>query len=113
KFRAHSNTRESSATSPCRVQKLNSTCRTLFRRLKEMGQHRGWPILKKENILNLKQVIRVAVCAAIIGLCVAGAELFPAHSLAEQETRKSTAVAYQHESCPVERMAGFSSLHQL
>ena len=64
-------------------------------------------------MLNLKQVMQVAACAAIIALGVGGAGLLASELAAEREALGSPAVAYQHESCPVKRMAAVSSLHQL
>ena len=66
---------------------------------------------QEERILNLKQVMRIAVCAAIIALCAAG--LFSTESVAEQRTLKSSAVTNQYESSPVKWMTGLIILHQL
>jgi hypothetical protein len=66
---------------------------------------------KKENILNVKQVIRVAVCAAIVALSVASAGSLLAQSVAGQEASESPAVAHQYESRSVKWVPGFSILH--
>ena len=40
--------------------------------------------------MNLQQIGRVAVCAAIVALCVAGAGLYPAQPVAGQETKPAS-----------------------
>ena len=44
----------------------------------------------KENILKLQQIMRVAVCAAIVALSVIGGGLFPAQSVAGKEIKPGT-----------------------
>jgi FG-GAP repeat/Putative Ig domain len=45
---------------------------------------------EKENILNLQQVFRVAVCATTIALLIADVGLLPARPVAEKETRSAS-----------------------
>ena len=63
--------------------------------------------------MNLKQVIRVAACAGIIALCIAGAGWFPPQSAAGEERQKSPVAAHPYEVQPVDWMTNFSVLHQL
>lgn len=55
-----------------------------------MLAHERGPEREKENIVNLQQVMRVVVCAALVAVCVAGAGWFPAQPVAGQETRPIT-----------------------